>query len=61
MKADTHASELMDIGANKKMIQQQMSGSTGKRIIMKDLSKIENPYKTDHHETKNARTPSYDL
>lgn len=48
-----HVSELMAIGANKKKIQQQMSNTTGKRVTLKDLSNIENRYKSSHHRTKN--------
>ena len=48
-----HVSELIAIGANKKMIQRQMSTSTGKSITMKDLNNIETEYKKNRHETKN--------
>ena len=48
-----HVTGLIAIGANKKLIQKQMSTSTGKSITMKDLSNIENRYKNNRHQTKN--------
>ena len=41
-----HVSELIAIGVNKKNIQQQVSTTTGKHITIKDLSNIENRYKS---------------
>ena len=48
-----HVFELMAIGLNKKIIQQKMSSTTGKRVTMKDLSNIENRHKNTQHKTKN--------
>ena len=49
----SYVSDMISLGANKKKLQQQIFGATGKRVIMKDLSNIQSKLKQEKHTTRN--------
>ena len=49
----SYATDMISLGANKKKLQQQIFGATGKRVIMKDLTNIQSKLKQERHETRN--------
>ena len=49
----SYVTDMISLGANKKKLQQQIFGATGKHVILKDLSNIQSKLKREKHSTKN--------